>query len=119
MLCSDIFRDYEADYSAAWSAEEVELRAQEGGRRWWEAYEEEEEEEGRGTHLLVLGMPSPFISPHSAPRLYSFGSALTFSVSSRLYFLALNCTSMPLKHTHLLASLRKIVKSLFICIILC
>lgn len=95
----------------------MELRAQEGGRRWWEAYEEEEEE-GRGTHLLVLGMPSPFISPRSAPRLYSSGSALIFSVSSRLYFPALNCTSMPLKHTYLLASLRKIVESLFICIIL-
>lgn len=53
------------------------------------------------------------------PLLDSFGSAPIFSVSSRLYFLALNCTSMPLTHTHLLASLRKTVKSLFICIILC
>lgn len=62
MLCLDIFRDYEADYSAALSAEEVELQLQEeeGGRKRREA---DEEEEGRGTLLLILGMPS--IYPHS------------------------------------------------------
>ncbi len=55
VLCSDIFRDYEADYSATSSAEEVELQMEEGGRRQREA-DDEEEEEGRGNHLLILGM---------------------------------------------------------------
>ncbi|KAI9533633.1 Voltage-dependent calcium channel subunit alpha-2/delta-4 [Dissostichus eleginoides] len=41
----DIFRDYEADYSATFSAEEVELQAEEGGRKPREA--EVEEEAGR------------------------------------------------------------------------
>ncbi|XP_041636744.1 voltage-dependent calcium channel subunit alpha-2/delta-4 isoform X2 [Cheilinus undulatus] len=47
----DVFRDYEADYSATFSAEEVELQAEEGGRKRREADddddEEEEEEAGR------------------------------------------------------------------------
>lgn len=48
MLCLDIFRDYEADYSATSSAEAVELQSEEeeGGRKRREA---DEEEEGRGT----------------------------------------------------------------------
>lgn len=62
MLCSDIFRDYEADYSATLSAEEVELLAEEGGRKRREA---EEEEEGRGKLLLILGMPPLVIHPRS------------------------------------------------------
>ncbi|KAI4802840.1 hypothetical protein KUCAC02_006414 [Chaenocephalus aceratus] len=41
----DIFRGYEADYSATFSAEEVELHAEEGGRKPREA--EVEEEAGR------------------------------------------------------------------------
>lgn len=61
LLCSDIFRDYEADYSANLSAEEVELQAEEGGRKRREA----EEEEGREKLLLVLGMPPLFIHPRS------------------------------------------------------
>lgn len=61
LLCSDIFRDYEADYSANLRAEEVELQAEEGARKRREA----EEEEGRGKLLLVLGMPPLFIHPRS------------------------------------------------------
>lgn len=88
VLCSDIFRDYEADYSATLSTEEAELQAQEGGRRWREAEEEaDEEEEGRGTLLLVLGMASPFIYPHSAAPLCALSSVPTFSVLSLIYFL--------------------------------
>lgn len=89
LLCSDIFRDYEADYSGTLSMEEAELQAQEGGRRWREADEEEadEEEEGRGTLFLVLGMASPFIYPHSAAPLCAQCSVLTFSVLSLIYFL--------------------------------
>lgn len=89
-MCSDIFRDYEADYSATLSTEEAELQAQEGGRRWREAEEEEadeEEEEGRGTLLLVLGMASPFIYPHSAAPLCALSLVPTFSVLSLIYFL--------------------------------
>ncbi|XP_068163481.1 voltage-dependent calcium channel subunit alpha-2/delta-4 [Antennarius striatus] len=39
----DAFRDYEADYSAILSAEEVDLHAEEGGRKQREEYDEEEE----------------------------------------------------------------------------
>lgn len=67
MLCSDIFRDYEADYSATLSAEELELelQAEEGGRQRREADDDdvEEEEEGRGKLLHLLGMPPLFIHP--------------------------------------------------------
>lgn len=77
LLCSDVFRDYEADYSAALSTEEVELQAQEGGRRWREADVEEAEEEGRGTLLLVLGMAFPCIYPHSAAPVCAPSSVLT------------------------------------------
>lgn len=89
LLCPDIFRDYEADYSATLSTEEAELQAQEGGRRWREADEKEadEEEEGRGTLFLVLGMASPVIYPHSAAPLCARRSVLTFSVLSLIYFL--------------------------------
>ncbi|KAM6962290.1 voltage-dependent calcium channel subunit alpha-2/delta-4 [Tautogolabrus adspersus] len=38
----DIFKDYEADYSATFSAEELELQAEEGGRKRREADDEEE-----------------------------------------------------------------------------
>lgn len=88
-MCSDIFRDYEADYSATLSTEEAELQAQEGERRWREAEEEEadEEEEGRGTLLLVLGMAFPFIYPHPAAPLCALSSVPTFSVLSLIYFL--------------------------------
>lgn len=41
MLCSDIYRDYEADYSAASGAEEVELQVEEEGWKQREADEEE------------------------------------------------------------------------------
>lgn len=61
MLCSDIFRDYEADYSTTLSAEEVELQA-------------DEEEEGRGTLLLILGMPSLLAS--SSPLTMEHGAVL-------------------------------------------
>lgn len=67
MLCSDIFRDYEADYSATLSAEELELelQAEEGGRQRREADDDDvEEEEGRGKLLHLLGMPPLFIHPH-------------------------------------------------------
>lgn len=59
MLFLDVFRDYEADYSATLSAEEVETQAEEGGNNPREA-ENEEEEEGRGKLLLLLGMPPLF-----------------------------------------------------------
>lgn len=61
MLFLDVFRDYEADYSATLSAEEVETQAEEGGNNPREAEnEEEEEEEGRGKLFLLLGMPPLF-----------------------------------------------------------
>lgn len=41
VLCLDIYRDYEADYSATSSAEEVELQVEEEGWRQREADEEE------------------------------------------------------------------------------
>lgn len=41
MLCSDMYRDYEADYSATSSAEEVELQVEEEGWKQREADEEE------------------------------------------------------------------------------
>lgn len=56
MLFLDVFRDYEADYSATLSAEEVETQAEEGGNNQREA----EEEEGRGKLFLLLGMPPLF-----------------------------------------------------------
>lgn len=59
MLFLDVFRDYEADYSATLSAEEVETQAEEGGNNPREA-ENEEEEEGRGKLFLLLGMPPLF-----------------------------------------------------------
>lgn len=59
MLFLDVFRDYEADYSATLSAEEVETQADEGGNNPREA-ENEEEEEGRGKLFLLLGMPPLF-----------------------------------------------------------
>lgn len=59
MLFLDVFRDYEADYSATLSAEEVETQAEEGGNNPREA-ENEEEEEGRGKQFLLLGMPPLF-----------------------------------------------------------
>jgi len=62
LFCSDIFRDYEADYSATFSAEEVELQAEEGGRKPREA---EVEEEGRGK--LYLYLACVHIHPHSSP----------------------------------------------------
>lgn len=58
MLFLDVFRDYEADYSATLSAEEVETQAEEGGNNPREA--ENEEEEGRGKLFLLLGMPPLF-----------------------------------------------------------
>lgn len=57
MLFLDVFRDYEADYSATLSAEEVETQAEEGGNN---PRENEEEEEGRGKLFLLLGMPPLF-----------------------------------------------------------
>lgn len=121
-MCLDIFRDYEADYSATLSTEEAELQAQEGGRRWREADEEEadEEEEGRGTLLLVLGMASPFIYPHSAAPLCALSSVHFLSYPSFIssFLLPLNCASMPLKHAKLPASPRCMVRCLFIVIIL-
>lgn len=69
MLCSDIFRDYEADYSATLSAEEVELQA-------------DEKEEGRGKLLLILGMPSLFnlsSSCSSSPLILEYGAVVLFS----------------------------------------
>lgn len=60
MLFLDVFRDYEADYSATLSAEEVETQAEEGGNNQREAENEEEEEEGRGKLFLLLGMPPLF-----------------------------------------------------------
>lgn len=45
VLCLDIYRDYEADYSAASSAEEMELQVEEEG---WKQREADEEEEGSG-----------------------------------------------------------------------
>lgn len=45
VLCLDIYRDYEADYSAASNAEEVELQVEEEG---WKQREADEEEEGSG-----------------------------------------------------------------------
>lgn len=59
MLFLDVFRDYEADYSATLSAEEVETQAEEGGNNPREV-ENEEEEEGRGKLFLLLGMPPLF-----------------------------------------------------------
>lgn len=41
MLCSDIYRDYEAEYSAASGAEEVQLQVEEEGWKQREADEEE------------------------------------------------------------------------------
>lgn len=58
MLFLDVFRDYEADYSATLSAEEVETQAEERGNNPREA--ENEEEEGRGKLFLLLGMPPLF-----------------------------------------------------------
>lgn len=60
MLFLDVFRDYEADYSATLSAEEVETQAEEGGNNPREVENEEEEEEGRGKLFLLLGMPPLF-----------------------------------------------------------
>lgn len=60
MLFLDVFRDYEADYSATLSAEEVETQAEEGGNNPRETENEEEEEEGRGKLFLLLGMPPLF-----------------------------------------------------------
>lgn len=45
LLCLDIYKDYEADYSATWSAEEVELQVEQEG---WKQREADEEEEGSG-----------------------------------------------------------------------
>ena len=56
MLCSDVFRDYEADYSTTLGAEKVEYQTEEGGGKRRKAEEEVEEEEGRGKLLLILGM---------------------------------------------------------------
>lgn len=50
VLCSDGFRDYEPDYSATLSAEEVQHQTEEGGRKRREA----EKEDGRRKHLLML-----------------------------------------------------------------
>lgn len=87
LLCSDVFRDYEADYSATLSTEEAELQEQEGGRRWRKADEEEaDEEEGRGILSLVLGMTSPFICPHSAAPLCALSLVLKF-LSYPIYLL--------------------------------
>lgn len=80
LLCSDIFRDYEADYSAALSAEEVELQADETvGRKRREADDDdEEEEEGRGKCLLLLGMPPlPSIRSHPSCLLHPFLQSMT------------------------------------------
>lgn len=41
VLCSDVYRDYEADYSASSSTEEVELQVEEEGWKQREADEEE------------------------------------------------------------------------------
>lgn len=46
VLCLDIYRDYEADYSATSSAEEVELQVEE--EEGWKQREADEEEEGSG-----------------------------------------------------------------------
>lgn len=87
LLCSDIFRDYEADYSATLSAEEPELQAEEeeeeGGWKQREADEDEDDdEEGIGT-LTRTWHESSFsvilVLPH--PRLHGMMSAVA-SVSS-------------------------------------
>lgn len=80
LLCSDTFRDYEADYSATLSAEEGEIQEEEGGRKRWEA---DEEEEGRGK--LTLGMlvcsSSPLPSKHAAV-LFFYAAPSYFHTSS-------------------------------------
>lgn len=99
-MCSDIFRDYEADYSATLSAEEVELQA-------------DEEEEGRGKLLLILGMPSLFnlsSSCSSSPLILEYGAVVLFSVCfflfsppvSSLPLSFSHCTSMHSKYRYLL-----------------
>lgn len=107
-MCSDIFRDYEADYSATLSAEEVELQA-------------DEEEEGRGKLLLILGMPSLFnlsSSCSSSPLILEYGAVVLFSVFfsffsppvSSLPLSFSHCTSMHSKYRYLLyLSLRESV----------
>lgn len=107
-MCSDIFRDYEADYSATLSAEEVELQA-------------DEEEEGRGKLLLILGMPSLFnlsSSCSSSPLILEYGAVVLFSVFFFFFFPPVSslplsfshCTSMHSKYRYLLyLSLRESV----------
>lgn len=63
MLSSDVFKDYEADYSTTLSAEEVEHQMEEGGEKRRKSVEEVEEE-GRGKLLLILGMPPLFIASY-------------------------------------------------------
>lgn len=110
MLFLDVFRDYEADYSATLSAEEVETQAEEGGN--------EEEEEGRGKLFLLLGMPPLFhliFSRYILLSLFSICFSSNFFLVCRSFFpfflfhsLSLShCMSMQLKYGNLLSFLRK------------
>lgn len=116
MLFLDVFRDYEADYSATLSAEEVETQAEEGGNNQREA-ENEEEEEGRGKLFLLLGMPPLFhliFSRYILLSLFSICFSSNFFLVCRSFFpsfsftLSLShCMSMQLKYGNLLSFLRK------------